>query len=390
MAHHRRAIPVLLSLAAALAVGLSGCSSSSSGSAWPSSSATPGQSGQSSATPQQTAQLTAAGRLPTRAHVFVINIENKGFDRTWGGSEAPYLARTLRPKGTLLARYYGTAHHSQGNYVGQISGQGPSTKMQHDCSTYAPFRSTGTAAPGQVRGDGCVFGTGVRSLPQQLTASHRSWKGYMESMPRACAHPALGASDPWFHATRSNEYATRHNPFVYFRWITSRPSYCAAHVVGLPRLATDLRSITTTPALSYITPNLCNDGHDTPCANGQPGGLRSVDSWMRTWVPKILNSPAFKRDGILVITADESDSPSSDSSGCCGEASVNVSQAGIDGPGGGLIGALVISRWTRAGATSQTAYNHYSLLATMEDLWHLPRLGYAARATRFGTEVFAG
>ena len=64
--------------------------------------------------------------LPPIKHVFVINIENKGYDKTWGPtSAAPYLAKTLRSKGVLLNTYYGTAHNSQPNYVAQLSGQGP-------------------------------------------------------------------------------------------------------------------------------------------------------------------------------------------------------------------------------------------------------------------------
>ncbi len=75
--------------------------------------------------------------LPVR-HVFVINIENKGYDDTWGPtSAAPYLARTLRSQGVLLNTYYGTAHNSQPNYVAQICGQGPNPQMQGDCQIYS-------------------------------------------------------------------------------------------------------------------------------------------------------------------------------------------------------------------------------------------------------------
>ena len=97
--------------------------------------------------------------LPAVRHVFVINIENKGFPTLWGShSAAPYLARTLRAKGVLLPQYYGTAHHSLGNYLAQISGQGPDYAIQHDCPIYSRFRETRpVAAQGQVVGDGCVY-----------------------------------------------------------------------------------------------------------------------------------------------------------------------------------------------------------------------------------------
>jgi hypothetical protein len=333
----------------------------------------------------------ARSATPQVRHVFVVNIENKGFARAWGPhSAAPYLARTLRAKGVLLRNYFGTAHHSLPNYLAQISGQGPDYATQRDCGTYAAFRVTRPeAAPGQVVGDGCVYPASVPTLPQQLDAAGLTWKGYMEDMASPCQHPRLGARDPWFRATAKSQYATRHNPFVYFRAITSRPAYCARHVVPLRTLTADLASVSTTPNLSYLTPDLCSDGHDRPCADGRAGGLASVNAWMRYWIPRILRSPAFQQDGMLVITADESDGVAEDSSACCGEGvGPNAGQPGIEGPGGGRIGALVVSPYATPGATSRRAYNHYSLLGSIEGLFGVPRLGYARTVPRvFGADV---
>ena len=331
--------------------------------------------------------------VPPVKHVFVINIENKGYDRTWGpGSAAPYLATTLRRKGVLLNAYYGTAHNSQPNYVAQISGQGPNPDMQADCQTFSPFQGSGTEAPGQYRGVGCVFPANVNNLGHQLSAHRISWKGYMEGMTRPCQHPAVGSRDNTQQATATHAYATRHNPFMYFRNIIGRPTYCKSHVVPLSRLPRNLQRVRTTPRLVYITPDLCHDGHDAPCASGEPGGLVSVNRFMRRWVPRILQSPAFKRDGMLVITADEADSPQSDASACCGDdgPTTNSPRPGISGNGGGQIGALVISRWTRPNTWSSTPYNHYSLLASLEEVFRVSKLGYAARAgrDRFGLDVY--
>jgi hypothetical protein len=80
----------------------------------------------------------------------------------------------------------------------------------------------------------------------------------------------------------------RRNPFVYFI-----------------ALAADLKAASTTPNLAYISPNLCNDGHDAPCVDGRPGGLASADEWLQQQVPAIQDSPAFRQDGTLVITFDE-------------------------------------------------------------------------------------
>jgi phosphatidylinositol-3-phosphatase len=329
--------------------------------------------------------------VPAIKHVFVINIENKGYDATWGPtSAAPYLSQTLRNQGVLLNTYYGTAHNSQPNYIAQISGQGPNVQMQGDCQLYSQFIQVGTLAPGQAVGTGCVFPASVPSLPTQLNAAGLSWKGYLEDMGTPCRHPALNTQDTTQTAKVGDQYAVRHNPFMYFDAITSSPS-CAQHVVDLSKLTTDLALAATTPRLSYITPNLCDDGHDAPCVDGRPGGLASVDAWLRVWVPKILNSPAYKTDGMLVITADEADSPQSDASACCGEGpGPNSPLPGIVGLGGGRVGALVLSHWTSGATWSTTPYNHYSLLASLEEIYGLPYLGYARTAglNRFGLDVY--
>jgi hypothetical protein len=97
--------------------------------------------------------------VPPIKHVFVINIENKGYDETFGaGTESPYLAGPLRRKGVLLNSYYAVAHNSLPNYIAQISGQAPNAQTQSDCQIYSRFETTGpNQAPGQAVGAGCVL-----------------------------------------------------------------------------------------------------------------------------------------------------------------------------------------------------------------------------------------
>jgi hypothetical protein len=331
----------------------------------------------------------AAGHPPIR-HVFVINLENKGYDRTFGpNSPAPYLSRTLRAKGQLLTQYYGTAHNSLPNYLAQISGQGPNPQTQADCQRYTAFAQAGTFAPQQARGQGCVYPRSVRTIAGQLHAHGLTWRGYMEDMGRACRHPKLNAQDNTQKAQKGDQYAARHNPFVYFKGITQSPS-CARDDVGLRHLTSDLGSVSTTRNLTYITPNLCNDAHDSPCVDGRPGGLRTADKWLRTWVPKILQSPAYKKNGLLVVTFDEADTGGQDSSAaCCGESGdANSPMPGVTGSGGGRVGAVLVSPFIAAGSWNNTPYNHYSLLRTMERLFGLPALGYARQAQAFRGDVW--
>jgi hypothetical protein len=330
--------------------------------------------------------------LPPVRHVFVINLENKNYDTTWGpNSPAPYLSRTLRAQGQLLTQYHGVAHESLGNYIAQVSGQGPNVATQSDCQLYTDFVKVGETADGQAIGAGCVYPSSVRTLADQFAERGLRWRAYQEDMGTPCRHPKVGSVDDTQKAKVGDQYAARHNPFVYFHSIVDSPA-CAADDLPLTALPDDLASEATTPNLVYVTPNLCHDAHDAPCVDGQPGGLVSADAWLATWVPKITSSPAFRRDGLLVITFDESDGPQSDSSACCGEGpGPNTPLPGITGLGGGRIGTLVISPFVAAGSWNDTAYNHYGLLRTIEDLYGLDHLGYAGAPSvrSFGLDVFA-
>jgi len=333
---------------------------------------------------------TSRAVAPAVRHVFVVNLENKGYDQTFGpGSPAPYLSTTLRSQGQLLSQYYGTAHNSLPNYIAQISGQGPNPQTQGDCQVYSDFARTGTVAPGQAVGNGCVYPATVKTVADQLEAKGLTWRGYMEDMGSPCRHPEANAADDTQKAEVGDQYAARHNPFVYFKSITSSPT-CASNDVDLSRLPTDLASAATTPNLSYITPNLCDDGHDSPCVDGRPGGLATADEWLRTWIPKILASPAYQQDGLLVVTFDEADTNSpSGADACCGEGpGPNAPMPGIYGMGGGRTGAVALSPFITPGTWNDTGYNHYSLLRTIENTCGLSPLGYAQDARGFGTEVY--
>jgi phosphatidylinositol-3-phosphatase len=262
------------------------------------------------------------------------------------------------------------------------------------------LQQPGLDAHGQLLGLGCVYPNTVKTLPDQLEAAHLTWKGYMEDMgkdPRreraTCGHPPIGRRDETLIATAADKYAAKHDPFVYFHTIIDDQARCDTHVVNLSVLPKDLQSAATTPNYVFITPNLCNDGHDPLCIDGGPGGFEAVDGFLREWVPRILASPAFKQDGLLVITFDESEGSGPEgSTACCGEKPLASARrpAGVLGPGGGRIGAVVLSPYIKAGTVSTVPYNHYSLLRTVEDIFGLGHLGYAAEPDlqSFGPDVF--
>ncbi|TMB76559.1 MAG: hypothetical protein E6J46_11275 [Chloroflexi bacterium] len=176
-----------------------------------------------------------------------------------------------------------------------------------------------------------VADDGFHNLPAgglgaQLTAAGIDWRAYMEGMTNGCFR-------------NGNGYALKHNPFAYYG------STCPPQVVPLSQFAHDLAG--SVPRFVWITPNLCHDGHDCSTA--------TADSWLAQTVPAILATPAWQDNGVLFITWDE------------GEDSANS------------VLTLVIHQDPR-NHTSARAYDHYSLLASMEDRLGLRRLGSAAQA----------
>ena len=394
------------------------------------------------------------------SHILVIDFENEGYAATFGtGSPAVYLNGTLRSKGELLQDYYATGHASLDNYIAQVSGQAPTPDTQADCADngfafadVAPGTPDADQAsnPGQVDGQGCVYPPSVATIASQLdgksapnkTTHVAAWRAYEQDMGNTpqrdggavdatggtdCGHPAVGATDTAEVATPSDQYTTRHNPLVWFHSVIDNTAECNANVVplgtlgnnGVPsstgHLAKDLHNESTTPRFGFITPNLCNDGHDGTCAGpnstgGHVGGLSGADQFLQAWMPLILGSPVYK-DGhmLVVVTFDEADlgGPAAGAA-CCDEAAgpnthaPGNAGASTDGaaPGGGQVGALLLNaKYIKAGSTDTTGtYNHYSALRSYEDLLGLTtggtdgegHLGYAAAKglVPFGPDVF--
>jgi hypothetical protein len=344
-----------------------------------------------------TVARAATSAQPPIRHVFIIVLENESASVTFGpSSPAPYLSKTLLAQGAYLPKYFATGHNSNDNYIAMVSGQAPNPQNQVDCQIFDDVVPGTIGSFGQAEGTGCVYPSAVKTIADQLTAAHFTWRDYNQGMgsdpsreTAVCAHPALNSFDNTQSATATDMYATRHNPFVYFHSIIDDTTLCDTHVVNLDELPQDLSSASSTANYTFITPDLCNDGHDAPCADGEPGGLVQADTFLKTWVPQITASPAFRQDGLLIVTFDEA--ATSDASSCCGEMPGPASpEPGESGPGGGDIGAVLLSPCIAPGTVSQTAYNHYTMLGSIENLFGLSHLGYAALpgATYFGADIF--
>ncbi len=367
---------------------------------------------------------SGAPALPPIKHVFLIVLSDQGFDEAFGpGAPATYLSKTLVSQGELLDDYYAVSGGELANEVALISGQGPTVQTAEDCPLYTDITPGTVGAAGQVLGSGCVYPSHTDTLAEQLSAEGLTWGAYIEGIgegaaqPSTCPHPALGGADGNHVPIPADPYVTWRDPFAYFESVTDNPS-CASSIVGIGQLARSLKAVKNTPALSYIVPDRCHDGSEEPCAPGQPSGLAATDSFLSTVVPDIESSPAYRTGGLIAITFDQApqSGPAADTSGCCmtsafpnlptdapsattttgaagatsttaapgatgttGEAGTTSTGTGSTTPtGGGRVGLLLISKYTKPGSISITGeYNDFSLLASIEDLFGLSHLGYA-------------
>jgi phosphatidylinositol-3-phosphatase len=263
----------------------------------------------------------AAGAVPSFSRVFVIVMENHEYNSVIGNPAAPYTNGLVASYG-LATNYYAVSHPSLPNYLALTAGS--TFGIASDCTT-------------------CFVS--ATNVADQVEGSGRSWKAYMEDMPVPCY---TGAS--------SGNYAMKHNPFMYYNDIRNNRARCAAHVAPFSQFWVDMGS-GVVPDFVWITPNMCNDTHDCPVSTG--------DAWLRSVVPTITSSDAFRNGGVLFITWDEGSS----SAACCG------------GSWGGHVPTLVIAPNAISGFRSGTAENHYGLLRTIEDGFHLSHLGAAGWAS---------
>ena len=258
-------------------------------------------------TPQPT---TAPSSTSAIKHVFVVVMENHAYTQVWNTSSSPYIT-SLGNAYARATNYTAITHPSLPNYLDLYGGS--NYGITTDCS---PSSSCHVNA---------------KNLADNLTAKGLTWKGYMESMPSNC------------DITTSGNYAPKHDPFVYFDDIRINTARCDAGVVPYTALANDLKSASTTPNFAFITPNLCDDMHNCSVSTG--------DSWLKSHLPSILNSPACTVDKcLLILTWDEDDGSH----------------------GNKVLTIFAGSGAKTGGAVSSKTYNHYSLLKTVETIFGLP------------------
>jgi len=255
-------------------------------------------------------------------HVFVIVMENHSYSEVFGTSATPY-TNGLVATWAHASNYFAIMHPSLPNYLDLYAGSNHG--ITTDCDPSSTCHITGT------------------SLLDEFLAKGLSAKGYFENMPAPCT------------LTNPGTYRAHHDPLIYFddMWQNTAPgSLCYTHVVPMfPNLTNDLASAATTPNWSFVKPDNCDDTHDCSISTG--------DTWLSQHVPTILNSPACTVDKCLVILTWDED----------------------DGSQGNQVLTVFAGSMAKAAFTDATAYNHFGLLRTTEDIFGLPYQAADATAT---------
>jgi hypothetical protein len=273
-----------------------------------------------------------AAPVPPIQTVFLIVLENHDWSDIEGNlTNAPYINTTLLPGASYCRQYYNPPanHPSLRNYIWLEAGTDFGIAYNDSPATF--HQST------------------TNHLVSQLQAAGISWKSYQEDID--------GSHVPLDNV---NGYVVRHDPVLYFDDVTgtnnSNWAYGISHVRPYAELAGDLAS-NTVARYNFITPNLCNGGHDncSPFYNQ----VQQIDAWLAVEIPKIMSSAAYSNNGVIFITWDEG--------------------VGDDGP----IGLIAVSPQARGGGYfNNVHYTHSSLLRTVQEIFRVgPLLNDAANAT---------
>lgn len=249
-------------------------------------------------------------------HVVIVMEENHAYNQIIGSASAPFI-NSLAAQGTLLTNSFGITHPSQPNYLALFSGS--TQGVTSDATpTNLPFTTP--------------------NLGAQLIAAGATFAGYSEGLP------SVGYTGA--NAGGSSGYYRKHNPWVNWQQIGS-PPYPANNLPATANLPFTMfpTDYTRLPSVSFVIPTQLNDMHDGTVAQG--------DAWLQTNLKNYV-AWATTHNSLLILTFDED-----------------------DGSAGNRIATILVGASVPGGQTWSQSVNHYNILATLEDMYGLPRIGNA-------------
>jgi hypothetical protein len=279
-------------------------------------------------------------------HVFMVYMENKGYNDIVNSTKAPFLNSLISAYGHAN-NYYGLTHPSLPNYYPVIGGT--DFGLTYNCATPCIDADT--------------------TLVSNIIDAGKTWKGYAQSLQPG-ANPLVAAGD----------YSPDQLPFPAFKSIANDPDQLA-RIVPLEQMAIDLQSVETAPNYAWFAANEDFNGEgpvDFPwgvinfalsqLTPGNPYNIPALDQFLSETVPVVLNSAVWKdptRKSALIVTFDEDN---------------NNTSLGFGNEGNRVVFVVIPSKGAidagmRSGAfTATNHYNHYSLLRFIEDSLGLPYL----------------
>jgi len=280
------------------------------------------------------ASTGTGGGIPAITTVFTILLENHDYNEIVGSANAPHINALIAANGLATNYFDSGTHPSLPNYLYLVSGD--------------------TQYPGFLDADptqGPYFPAAGDNLGNQLQGAGVQWRSYQESAGGNCV-----LSD-------NGDYAPKHDPFLYFSNIQGNAAVCQAANVDLSKFSADLAG--GQYRYMWITPNLVSDGHDPVDFFGNAtdpvASLTTSDTWLNTMITEIQASAVYQQGGVIFITWDEAE--------------------GRNGDDKDKVPMIIVSPFIKsAGYTSSVHYTHASYLATIEDIFGLPRLGDAVGA----------
>jgi phosphatidylinositol-3-phosphatase len=251
--------------------------------------------------------------IPAAGHVFVVLLENHGFNSVIGNASMPYL-NSLATQHALATNYFANTHPSIGNYFMLTTGN---------------VETNDDAFAGTISSD---------SIPRAFAAAGKTWKAYMESLPFA----GYTGGDVY-------PYFKHHDPFVYLTDVLNSSAE-TANVVPFTQLASDM-SAGAVPNYAFIAPNAEDDAHDCPgggtnCTDDQK--LAAADTWLKNNIDPLINSPALANSVFIIVFDEAADTDTTN--------------------GGGHVALVMAGTHVKTGFKSTTLYQHQSTLRLVLDL----------------------
>src|SRR5260370_5149971 len=261
--------------------------------------------------------------IPHLDHVFVIIMENHGYNQIIGNPDTPF-ADAYASSANSATNYFAVAHPSLTNYLEVVGGSNFGVQSDNNpdghnatctnnlasgiantdnppsspkiCAIYGTGTDAATPAIDCTNETSCAPGSnagennidGVKSIPaatnivgktiaDQLVAAGLTWKTYQESLPPTGAD-GVNFADGFFtdssnipgaisgkKQTLIKLYAAKHNPFVYFRSVQEgqHAELSLQRVVGFEGTGGLFEDLSSghVPSFSFIAPNQCNDQH---------------------------------------------------------------------------------------------------------------------------------